>query len=258
MVQRLERLILFPGHLLGAPSAPPRDVSGLERLTIESSEGEVEAWFLPAYGVESGDRRPAVVFAHGNGELIDEWAAPLEPYRKMGIGVLLPEYRGYGRSRGQPSEEAINEDFLRFYDGLTGRADVDPSKILLHGRSLGGGAACALARERPAAGLILESTFTSVVDIARGWHVPSFLLTNRFDNESVVRAFPHPVLILHGRRDRVVPYAHAEALERASPRAKLVTYECDHNDMRRTADGFWSEIASYLRTVGITLRATSF
>jgi fermentation-respiration switch protein FrsA (DUF1100 family) len=248
-MQRIERLVLFPGQLLAPPSGVPR-VAGLERVPIETDEGKVEAWFLPAPSA-SGAARPAVVFAHGNGELIDEWAEPLEAYRRLGVSVLLPEYRGFGRSAGTPSEAAIASDFVRFYDELVKRSDVDAERIVFHGRSLGGGAVCALARTRAPAGLVLESTFTSVANVARGWGIPQFLVTNHFDSESVVRAFPHPILILHGRRDRVIPYAHAEALVRTAQRARLVSFDCDHNDMRRPSDGYWSEIEAYLRSVGV-------
>jgi fermentation-respiration switch protein FrsA (DUF1100 family) len=248
VVQRLEQLILFPGHMLGAPSRFP-DVRGLEKTTVTSSEGEVEAWFLPPFGEPSGAPRPAVVFAHGNGEIIDEWVHELEPYRALGIGVFLPEYRGYGRSAGTPSEAAIGRDFVEFYDGLVRRPDVDGARIVLHGRSLGGGVVCALAKQRPAAGLILESTFTSVGAVARRWLVPPGILTNRFDNEELVREFPHPVLVLHGRRDKVIPYSHGEALARMARQAKLVTYDCDHNDMKRQPDDYWREIETYLKTV---------
>ena len=106
---------------------------------------------------------------------------------------------------------------------------------------------CALARHRPAAALILESTFTSVPNVARRWLVPPGILANRFDNESVLRDFPHPVLILHGRRDRIIPHSHALGLARAARQPTLVTYECDHNDMVRASDGFWAEIEKYLK-----------
>jgi fermentation-respiration switch protein FrsA (DUF1100 family) len=248
-MQRLEQMVLFPGTMMGGPQEPPK-VQGIERLTLQTSEGNVEAFFLPAFGASDGPK-PAVVHAHGNGEIVDQWVGELEPYRAMGIGVLLPEYRGYGRSAGTPSEAAIADDFVAFYDLLTRRDDVDPSRIVFHGRSLGGGAVCALARHRQAAALVLESTFTSVPDVARRWLVPAAFLANRFDNESVVRDFPHPVLILHGRHDRVIPYEHATSLARAAGRAKLITYECDHNDMNRGSDGYWTEIAGYLEATGV-------
>ncbi len=246
-MQRLEELILFPGHLLGAPRTPPR-VEGLERMTVSSIDGEMEAWFLPCFGASTNERRPVVVFAHGNGEIIDEWADELAPYRSMGFAVFLPEYRGYGRCPGTPSEIAITEDFVAFYDQLVRRPDVDGARVVLHGRSLGGGAVCALAKRRSAAGLILESTFTSVADVARRWFVPSSILTNRFDNDTLVREFPHPVLVLHGRRDKVIPYSHGQDLARMARQAKLVTYDCDHNDMARQPDGYWREVESYLKT----------
>jgi pimeloyl-ACP methyl ester carboxylesterase len=247
-VQRLEQLVLFPGHLLGGPHTP-HEVHGRVIVTLHTPQGDVEGWFLPPFDARPDERRPVVVFAHGNGEIIDQWADELAPYRSLGVGVFLPEYRGYGRSAGTPSEAAIAEDFVAFYDALVQRPDVDGARIVLHGRSLGGGAVCGLAKQRPAAGLVLESTFTSVAAVARRWLVPPGILTNRFDNEPVVREFPHPVLVFHGRHDRVIPYSHGQALARIARRAKLVTYDCDHNDMLREPADYWRELESYLKSV---------
>jgi fermentation-respiration switch protein FrsA (DUF1100 family) len=258
MLRQLEEWFLFPRHLLGSPRPAPHAVEGLEPIAIESSEGTVEAWFLPALGgARASGRGPVVIFAHGNGEFIDEWPDVLEPYRWMGVGVLLPEYRGYGRSAGTPSEAAIRDDFEAFYDKIVSRDDVDASKVVLHGRSLGGGAVCGLARSRPAAGLILECTFTSVADVARSWLIPSALISNRFDNLSVVRSFAHPILILHGRRDHVVPYSHAIALEQAARTARLVSFDSDHNDLERSMAGFWVEIQRYLQSIGVLPNVSS-
>jgi fermentation-respiration switch protein FrsA (DUF1100 family) len=251
MIRRLEEWVLFPRQFLLTPARPRQDLPELQAIPIESSEGRVEVWFLPAIGAEGAQRRPVVIFAHGNGELIDDWPHLLEPYRQMGISVVLPEYRGYGHSAGSPSERAISDDFVVAYDHLVRRGDVDPTKVVLHGRSLGGGVVCALARSRQAAGLILESTFTSVPDVAQKWLIPKPLLSNRFDNESVVRSFDRPILIFHGNRDKVVSYSHARRLEQAARAARLVTYDCDHNDLPREESGFWASIATYLREVGV-------
>ena len=101
MIRQLENLVLFPRYLLAAPTRPREDVPGLESIPVESSDGPIDAWFLPALvanGHAAGARRRTVViFAHGNGELIDDWPYLLEPYRWMGVSVVLPEYRGYGR-----------------------------------------------------------------------------------------------------------------------------------------------------------------
>src|SRR5262249_11765300 len=106
---------------------------------------------------------------------------------------------------------------------------------------------CSLAKQRPAAGLILESTFTSVADIAKKWLVPASAIISRFESEPVVRSFPRPILIFHGRHDHTVPYSHAVHLQRAAQRATLVSYDCGHNDLPRTRDGFWAEVERYLR-----------
>ena len=251
MIRQLEEWVLFPRQFLRAPARPRNDVAGLESMPIESNAGPVEAWFLPALEADDGIRRPVVIFAHGNGELIDDWPHELEPYRRLGLSVALPEYRGYGLSAGIPSEAAIRDDFVAAYDQIVKRADVDSSRVVFHGRSLGGGVVCALARSRPAAGLILESTFTSLGDVAQKWLIPAPWLTNRFDNESVVRNFERPILIFHGRRDRVIAYSHARRLEGAARAARLVTYDCDHNDLPRSQEGFWASVEGYLREIGV-------
>jgi pimeloyl-ACP methyl ester carboxylesterase len=251
----LVRWVLFPRSVLRPRLDAGASVRGLEKLSLSTREGPVEAWFLPADHDGSQPPAPVVVFAHGNGELIEDWPEALEPYRRMGLHVLLPEYRGYGNSAGSPSELAIVEDYIRFYDLVRGRVDVDATRIVLHGRSLGGGVVCALARERPAAALVLESTFTSVPDVAKKWFVPGRLIRDRFDSQAVVRALDVPILVVHGTCDRVVPYEHGVALARAGKRARLVSYECDHNDLPRKTDGFWTEIHRFLTEEGLAPRS---
>jgi len=248
----LQRWFLFPRYLLRPLPSAGTSVRGLETLTIDTPQGNVEAWFLPGDGASPERPAPVVIFAHGNGELIDDWPEMLDPYRRMGLSVFLPEYRGYGRSAGTPSELHIVEDYVRFHDLVRARPDVDAGCIVLHGRSLGGGVVCALAGQRSARGLVLESTFTCIADIARRWLIPRSLIEDRFESESIVRTLDIPILLFHGTRDRVVPYQHALALVQAAKRGKLVTYDCDHNDMARTPQSFWSEIRRYLESLGIS------
>jgi dienelactone hydrolase len=132
---------------------------------------------------------------------------------------------------GSPSEEAITSDFVAFYDDLIQRPEIDPARIVFHGRSLGGGVVCSLARQRPCAAMILESTFTSVRDMARKYLVPGFFVLDPFDKPrgraDVQGATPHP----HGRQDPLIPFKHAERLlEAAGSRAKLIAYDAGHND----------------------------
>jgi fermentation-respiration switch protein FrsA (DUF1100 family) len=239
----IQRRLVFPRHMVQPERGAGDGIEGLERLRL----GEVEAWFLPGDGSGAQRPAPAVIFAHGNAELIDPYARELEPYRRMGVSVLLPEFRGYGRSGGEPSQEGITGDFVRFYDLLAARPDVDRSRIVFHGRSLGGGVVCALAAERPPAALILLSTFTSVADMAyASFFVPRFLVKDPFDNLAVLEKLDRPVLIVHGRRDDVVPYAHAERLARVAPRATRVSYDCAHNDCPPDARAYWDDVRSFL------------
>lgn len=252
VVVALQRRIVFPRHLVRPAPAAGQGLVGLQRLWLQGDAGAVEAWLLPGEGVSPAHPGPAVIFAHGNAELIDDWPQRLEPYRQRGITVLLPEYRGYGRSAGRPSEAAIAADFRGFYDRLAARPEVDARRIVLHGRSLGGGVVCALAAQRPAAALILMSTFTSVRTMARAFGLPGFAVLDPFDNLAVVRRFPGPTLLVHGRRDRVIPVRHGQELQRAARHGRLVLYpDADHNDCPPDWATFWPEVWSLLRGAGV-------
>jgi len=157
------------------------------------------------------------------------------------------EYPGYGRSAGSPSQKSITQTFLAAYDALSNRKDVDPSRIILFGRSLGGGAVCALAARRPSAALILMSTFTSARAFAKRYLAPSFLVRDPFDNLAVVKNYPAPVLILHGRRDTVIPFSHGVELHRAARQGTLIAYEAGHNDCPPDWKVFWRHVRSFLR-----------
>ena len=148
-----------------------------------------------------GRPAPAFIFAHGNGELIDYWPDELRPVAALGAGLLLVEYPGYGRSEGAPTQERILEVFTRAYDRLAARPEVDPGRIVLIGRSMGGGAVCDLALKRPSAALVLLSTFTSLRTYAVRYLAPGFLIRDPFDNLAAVRQYPGPVLVVHGRED---------------------------------------------------------
>ena len=246
-----QRQILFPRYQIQAPSGIGKPISGLEKIWLDTKEGPVEAWFLPPALSRSEESAPAVIFAHGNAELIDFWPEELKKLTVLGIGVLLVEYPGYGRSQGTPTLKSITEAFVAAYDALVSRKDVDPCRIVLMGRSLGGGAVCVLAAERPSAALILLSTFTSVRACASNFFLPGFLVLDPFDNLSVVSAFSGPILIIHGRHDNIIAYKHGMALYRAAQHGKMLTYDCRHNDCPPSWDTFWKDVESFLLDAGI-------
>lgn len=246
-----QRQIMFPRSHIPVPSEMAKNVPGLEKIWLPTSYGKVEAWFIPPVTNTATEPAPAVIFAHGNAELIDFWPEELKNFTRLGIGLLLVEYPGYGRSDGTPSQKSIIEAFLAAYDALVSRKDVDPSRIVLFGRSLGGGAVCALAAERPSAALILMSTFTNARSLASKFLVPGFLVRDPFDNLTVVSSYSGPVLIIHGRDDSLIPYKNGVALHRVARRGKMVTYDCRHNDCPPSWDIFWRDARAFLQHAGI-------
>jgi hypothetical protein len=241
----LQRQMMFPRYMIDVPPYN-NHVSGIERIWIDTSGNKVESWFMPPNPDHRKKPFPVVIFAHGNGELIDFWPDELQQLNQLGIGVLLVEYPGYGRSKGAPSQKSITETFTKAYDILIARKDIDPSRIILFGRSLGGGAVCVLASKRPSAALILMSTFTSARSFAPKYLAPSFLVRDPFDNLSVVGTYPGPVLVIHGKFDEVIPFSHGNALYKAAMKGKLITYDSGHNDCPPRWDIFWRDMLSFL------------
>jgi len=206
---------------------------------------------MPAPGASAQNPMPVVLFAHGNGELIEHWPDMLAPYLELGIGVLLPEYRGYGRSAGWPSEKTIVDDCQWFLGRLRDRADVDHRRLVLHGRSIGGGVVCSLARHVEPSAMVLWSTFTRVADVARRMGVPGFLVPDRFDNEAVLRDVRAPTFIVHGRQDLMIPVDHAHRLADAAGVAELHLYDAGHNDCPPPRSGHWTALARFLREASL-------
>jgi fermentation-respiration switch protein FrsA (DUF1100 family) len=128
---------------------------------------------------------------------------------------------------------------------------VDPTAIVLFGRSVGGGAVAALAAQRPSAALILFSTFTDVRTVAARYGLPGWAVRDPFDTLAVVRSYPQPVLIVHGRRDRTIPYAHAVTLHKAAVQGELLALGCDHNDCVTEWRHFWQALQPFLVRAGI-------
>ena len=243
MAFAVQRTVLYP-----RPQAPPHppnpDRHGFELWKV-GQDLNVEAFFLPP--TASDGRAPVLVATHGNGELIDWWVEPYATVRQWGVAVVLVEYPGYGRSGGRPGQRAITDVMLSVYDRLIDRPDIDPSAIVLHGRSLGGGAACALAARRPIRAMILESTFTSVRSLAIRYGLVGPLVLDPFDNLSVVREFHRPLLILHGRYDAIIPVNHARVLHDAAPQSELELLDFGHNDCPPS----WPRIRRFLSDVGV-------
>jgi uncharacterized protein len=246
-----QRQVVFPRGMTVIPPEGGKEIRSLEKIRLETGRGSVEAWYLPPVPESGAGAAPAVIFAHGNAELIDHWPETLAPFTRIGIGVLLVEYPGYGRSGGSPSQASITAAFVAAYDHLIARNEIDPSRIVLFGRSLGGGAVCRLAAERPTAAIILMSTFTGIRAFALRHGIPPFLILDPFDNLSVVSSYYKPVLVIHGKKDTIVPFSHGVALSKAGRHSRLLAYDCGHNDCPPDWNQFWKDIEGFLHYAGI-------
>jgi fermentation-respiration switch protein FrsA (DUF1100 family) len=252
MLVALQGALLFPTSQI--PASPPhlQSPDGLIRVDVPHADGLSEGWFLPGHGVSPEAPGPVVFYAHGNGELIDFAVPALEIYRRRGLSLALVEYRGYGRSGGSPSETGIVADQVAFYDRIVARPEVDPARVVFHGRSLGGGAILGLSAHRAARAVVLESTFRSVPQLAwEKFFAPRFVLRDVFDNERAIAQLEVPVLLFHGENDELIPFAHGQALAAAARDAALVAYPSGHNDLPPDQADYWRRIFGHLRAADV-------
>ena len=250
--------LVFPRDLAPQP-APARDVLPQNVIAVTTEDGRsVEGWFTPARGATASQPAPAVLSFHGNAEIIDfqDRVPPL--WRQLGVSLLMSEYRGYGRAKhaGVPSQDALVADGVRFYDELIKRPDVDRSRIIIHGYSLGGGVAAQVAARRKPAALILEATFTSMADFAWGYGVPPFLSRHPFHTDEVLPQLGVPIFISHGRADSIVPVSHGRRLHAIVPDSTYVELDCGHLDLPGDGpnDAYREQIREFLKANGIISR----
>ncbi len=251
-----QRNVIFPRRHLPPASSSEIDIDNIKKIWLNIKNSKVEAWYMPSSISYKNKKRPAVIFSHGNAETIDYWAYMLSPYNALGVNVFLVEYPGYGRSGGRPSQKSITKTLIKAYDWLIENEDIDKANIIAHGRSVGGGASCALAKERNIKALIIQSTFTDLRQFAREFLMPSFLVMDPFDNLSVVKSFDGPVLIMHGKYDEMISYKNSVTLYENAKNGKLITYNCHHNDFPPDPDIYWKDINEFLQENGIILERT--
>ena len=246
-----QHTLMFPGARCLPNIEPPDLPAGAERFWVTVQGQGVEGWFLPPT-TDTVKKSPLIIFAHGNAELIDFFKDRVQVYRENGLDVALIGIPGYGRSKGNPSEETLIETYIKAYDSLVARDDIDSENIILIGRSMGGGSICLLADRRPSTALVLISTFESMLAMSKRYGIPRFLVRSPLDNISVVQSYAHPVLVLHGPEDRVIPFRHGVSLSKAAPDGTLWTYEhVGHVDCPPDWDAFCLRSLTFFRERGI-------
>ena len=170
-----------------------------------------------------------ILYIHGNAEDLGDIQPVLGQLQNIGFSVFAYDYRGYGTSEGTPTEGNAYRDVETAYNFLTEQLGVPPERIITYGRSVGGGSAVDLAARKPIAGLIMESSFISAFRAI----VPIPILPfDKFRNIDKIKRVNCPVLVMHGKGDRVIPFRHGEKLFAAAPKPKLSLWveEAGHND----------------------------
>jgi fermentation-respiration switch protein FrsA (DUF1100 family) len=166
---------------------------------------------------------PVLLFFHGNaGNLSHRADLLIELATRTPASVFVVGYRGYGRSEGRPSENGLYLDARAAWAHLTDAMGIGADRMIIFGKSLGGGVAVDLAMEAPAAGLIIESSFTSIPDMAGAHYpfVPRFLVRTQMNSVVKIQFVAMPKLFIHSRQDRVVPYRLGRELYEAAPEPK--------------------------------------
>lgn len=227
----------FQRHLLFFPSATygfsPSDAGlSYEQVWVSTDDGErLHGWLIDAQ--HDSAAQGTVLFFQGNAGNKATRIPLAADLANAGYNVFLVDYRGYGQSTGQPSEAGLYADALASWCFLVDERRTGPSDIVLFGRSLGGGPATWLATQVDARALLLESTFTSVPDIA-AHHYPilpvRWLSRYQFNSLSRISDVGMPVHVIHGRTDEVVPFEHGQRLHDSAREPKTFTATRDtHN-----------------------------
>ena len=234
------------------PETPAELGIAYEEINFKTSDGEaLNGWYVPAK-----DAKVTILYCHGNAGNIHHRLHKVKFFHEMGANFFIFDYRGFGKSSGKPSEKGLYEDVAAAYDYLTSRNDVDKSKIVVYGKSLGGPIAVEVCLRRKASALILEGSFASVTMRAQQLYpfLPmKLLITQRYDAVAKVKNIHIPKLILHGKNDEVISFKHGQTLfEAAAGPKQFLPFEGGHNDdIYVTSSAYKEELKKFLFQNGL-------
>jgi fermentation-respiration switch protein FrsA (DUF1100 family) len=207
-----------------AQSSSYKDSPGI--IKLKTSDGET----ISARFFENLNSTHTILFSHGNAEDIGVLDFMAEDFNNIDLSFFAYDYRGYGTSEGKATEDKVYKDIDAAYDYLTGELKVPPEKIVVYGRSLGGAVSIDLASRRKVGALIVESTFVSAFRVLTKIQIAPF---DKFQSIDKIKNVHCPILFIHGRKDRIIPFWHGEKLfaEATEPKFSLWIDEAGHNDL---------------------------
>jgi fermentation-respiration switch protein FrsA (DUF1100 family) len=218
----------MPGRAL---TASPGDM-GLEyeNVSLSTPDGELlHGWYVPAAG-----SRGMVLFFHGNAGNISHRLDSIGIFHQLGLDVMIIDYRGYGQSTGKASEQGTYLDAQAAWSFLVDERSIPAARIIVFGRSLGGAIGAWLGSQHTPAAVIIESSFTSGVDMARRLYpfLPVRLITRiRYPVKEYASRLDCPVLVVHSRDDEIIPFEMGRSIYAAvKPRKSFLEIRGDHNN----------------------------
>ena len=201
-----------------------------EDVTFKTADGlPLNGWYIPAAGSEF-----TVLFCHGNGGNMAHRLDSINVFYNLGLGCFIFDYRGYGASAGKPTEEGTYLDAMAAYKWLTEERKIPPGNIIIFGRSLGASVAAQLAGRVEAAGLVIESAFTSYVDIGKKFYpyMPvRWFAKFGYNTVDYIREVSCPVMVIHSRGDELMPFEFGlELYDAANELKEFIEISGGHND----------------------------
>lgn len=250
LVRYLEgNAIFFPSKQITL--TPDRVGLSFDDVYLTTSDGiKINAWLL-----KNPQAKATLIYAHGNAGAMSDRLMKIKYFHDLGLNVIVFDYRGFGKSEGSPSEQGVYLDALTVYDYLKTRADLNTMPIIAYGASMGGVVAVDLATKRPVNVLIVDSSITSGLEVARKLYpyIPSFLITIRFDSLSKVKTLTMPKLFIHSPQDKVIAYQMGRRLfEAAHDPKEFIKSNGGHNEIQIVTDHQTSQaFTTYLKTQGL-------
>jgi len=227
-----------------------------EDVTLTTTDNvQLHGWYIPHQ-----QSAQVLLFFHGNAGNISHRRDSIELFHRLGLSVFIIDYRGYGKSMGNPGEQGLYQDAAAAWDYLTEEKGIANDQILIFGRSLGGAVAARLASGVQARGLILESTFSSAGDFAsEAFPVLSRLVSIRytFNTAENIQHVNYPVLVLHSPDDEIMPFHLGEKVFRAAQQPKhFVRMQGGHNNgFLQSQPGYAQEFSHWLEGIQKTMPA---